>query len=308
MKSNSFFGETEYFKAVNGVSFSVEKEGTFAVVGESGSGKSTLGKSVMRLIDITEGSVFFEDKDITTITGEELRFFRQNIQIIFQDPYSSLNPRHRIKRIITEPLIVFNRIKKDEIDAKAAELLKRVGLPESAAEKYPHQFSGGQRQRVGIARAIALNPKLIICDEPVSALDVSVQAQILNLMMDLKEQLGLSYIFISHDLAVVENISDNVAVMYAGEFMEFGTKDDIFNRTAHPYTKLLISSVPEIGKDISEKPIITKVADELNKPPGENACPFCPRCPDVMDKCRQEKPGSIKISANHYASCFLLES
>ncbi|MBF0274312.1 MAG: ABC transporter ATP-binding protein [Nitrospinae bacterium] len=309
--NSGILGKSEYFKAVNDVSFTVNKGDTYSIVGESGSGKSTIGKSILRLINITSGTIIFDGKDITSIEGEELRLFRENLQIIFQDPFSSLNPRHKVKDIVTEPLIIFNRIKKNEIEKQATELMKKVGLPAEAIHKYSHQFSGGQRQRIGIARAISLKPRLIVCDEPVSALDVSIQAQILNLMMDLKEELDLSYIFISHDLAVVENISDYVAVMYAGRLMETGEKNAIFNNPLHPYTKLLLSSVPEIKKEKKEKikETVNESFAEEKKTSINNAsfCPFYKRCPEAMTQCKTAVPEMKEIEKGHSVSCFLME-
>ncbi len=304
LSSSSFFAKQEYVKALNGVSFSIQKGDTVSVVGESGSGKSTLGKTIIRLEEAKSGEVYFKGEDILALQGEKLRTFRQHIQMVFQDPYSSLNPRHRIRDVITEPLLVFQRITGKEREKEAVKLLKMIGLPPSAGDKYPHQFSGGQRQRIGIARAISLHPELIICDEPVSALDVSVQAQVLNLLMDLKEKLQLSYLFISHDLSVVENISDRVIVMYAGKAMEKGSKDDLFKQTAHPYSKQLIDAVPQIGK---KKEV--KAAEKEKTPPSatdniQQGCVYASRCPSARERCFKEEPQMQEVSPGHDVACF----
>lgn len=245
IKGNVFNKSKQVLKAVDGVSLQVKKGETFSLVGESGCGKSTTGQCLLRLIEPTSGEILFNGKNVLAIKDKkETQEFRRNIQIIFQDPYSSLNPKHTIKQILSEPFIINKVIPKDEIEERVVSLLKLVGLGPHHLHRYPHEFSGGQRQRIGIARALALNPQLIICDEPVSALDVSIQSQILNLLKSLQQQFHLTYIFISHDLSVVEHISDRVAVMYLGKIVEAGTREKIFKEPKHPYTQALLSSVP----------------------------------------------------------------
>lgn len=245
IKGNVFNKSKQVLKAVDGVSLQVKKGETFSLVGESGCGKSTTGQCLLRLIEPTSGEILFNGKNVLAIKDKkEMQEFRRNIQIIFQDPYSSLNPKHTIKQILSEPFIINKVIPKDEIEERVVSLLKLVGLGPHHLHRYPHEFSGGQRQRIGIARALALNPQLIICDEPVSALDVSIQSQILNLLKSLQQQFHLTYIFISHDLSVVEHISDRVAVMYLGKIVEAGTREKIFKEPKHPYTQALLSSVP----------------------------------------------------------------
>ena len=247
------FGRTvDYVKAVDGVSFELEEGMTYGLIGESGSGKTTTGRAIIGLNDITEGSVYFNGKDITNERGRR-ESFRKEVQMIFQDPYSSLNPRKRVYDILKEPLRNFENLSKEEEKKRIEELLELVGLSPESVEKYPHQFSGGQRQRIGIARAVATNPKLIIADEPVSALDVSVQAQVLNFMQEIQEELGLTYIFIGHDLGVIKHLCDRIGIMYKGRFVEEGNTEDIFNNPQHIYTKKLISSIPDIDPRNREK-------------------------------------------------------
>lgn len=293
-------------KAVDGISFEVKKGETLGIVGESGCGKSTTGKSILRLIEPTEGEVKFEEKDLLSLGSEDMRKMRRDIQIIFQDPYASLNPRHTVEKIIGEPLLVYGMKSSKERKARVKELLEVVGLQEHHGSRYPHQFSGGQRQRIGIARALANNPKLIICDEPVSALDVSVQSQILNLMEDLQKEFDLTYIFIAHDLSVVKHISDRIGVMYLGKMVELANKDELYDDPKHPYTQALLSAIPNPDPDEAKERIILRgdVPSPSNPPKG---CPFNTRCPKVMSICRESTPHFQEIDEEHYVACHLYE-
>lgn len=276
--------KTQYVKAVDDVSFSIKKGQTFGLVGESGCGKSTLGKVIIRLEDATSGSIIVNGEDITRLQGKKLRKSRQQYQMIFQDPYASLNPMQMVGDIISEPILNYKKLPKEEIKKEVLYLLKCVGLSEDAYYKYAHEFSGGQRQRVGIARALALRPSLIVADEPVSALDVSVQSQVLNLLKDLQEQFNLSYLFIAHDLSVVKHISDVIGVMYLGHIVEIASDKEIYENPKHPYTKALISSIPQIDK-LNKNRIILKgeLPSPSNPPQG---CPFHTRCPIAQDMCK----------------------
>ena len=279
-------------KAVDGVSFEVKRGETLGLVGESGCGKSTTGLAVLRMLDITSGTVEFEGVDITHRDRREMRPVRRRMQMVYQDPYGSLNPRMKVADIVGEPLVVHGLAgDKDKYRARVAELLKMVGLLPDMAERYPHEFSGGQRQRIGIARALALEPTLLICDEPVSALDVSIQAQVVNLFMELQERLGLTYIFIAHDLSVVRHISDRIAVMYLGRIVEIATRDQIYKDPLHPYTRALMAAVPIADPDIesqrSQQIIVGEIPSALRPPPG---CRFHTRCPSAMDVCRSIDP------------------
>ena len=298
-----FSREIASVKAVQGVSFELKKGETLGLVGESGCGKSTLGRSLIKLIQPTSGKIFFKNEDITDFKGEQLRELRKKMQIIFQDPYASLNPRMTIGSIIEEPLVIHNlyESQKDRND-RVQDLIKLVGLRPEHLSRYPHEFSGGQRQRVGIARALAVNPELIICDEPVSALDVSIQAQVINLLMELQQKLGLTYVFIAHDLKVVEHVSTRVAVMYLGKIVEMADADQLYKNPMHPYTKALLSAIPVPDpKPRAERIILTgDVPSPMNPPPG---CHFNPRCPIASEECRQNEPQLIDKANQHWVSC-----
>jgi oligopeptide transport system ATP-binding protein len=298
-----FSQEIAAVKAVSDISFDIKKGETLGLVGESGCGKSTLGRCLIRLIEPTSGKIFFKDKEITHANGTELRELRKKMQIIFQDPYASLNPRMTIGAILEEPLVIHNLFKseKDRLD-RVQELVSLVGLRKEHLSRYPHEFSGGQRQRVGIARALAVGPELIICDEPVSALDVSIQAQVINLLMELQQKLGLTYVFIAHDLKVVEHVSHRVAVMYLGKIVEMADADELYKNPQHPYTKALLSAIPVPDpKPRAERIILTgDVPSPMNPPPG---CHFNPRCPIASDFCKQQEPQLKETSSRHFVSC-----
>jgi oligopeptide/dipeptide ABC transporter ATP-binding protein len=276
-------------KAVDGVSVNVGSGETLGLVGESGCGKSTLGKAIVRLHRANSGRIVFEGVDVGRLSRSKLKPIRRHLQMIFQDPAESLNARHPVGTIVEEPLIVHGLGDAAERKKRVADLLDRVGLPRDAAHRYPFEFSGGQRQRIGIARALALNPRLIICDEPVSALDVSVQGQVLNLLLDLQRELGLSYLFIAHNLAVVKHVSDRIAVMYLGRIVELADAEELYRSPRHPYTRALIAAVPEPepGADRSRTAISGDLPSPINPPPG---CPFHPRCPYAQERCRVETP------------------
>lgn len=291
--------------AVDDVSFSVEKGETLGVVGESGCGKSTLGRTIQHLLDATDGAILFKGRDVTHLSKRETRDFMKEVQMIFQDPYSSLNPRMTVKQIIMEPLLI-DGMKKKEAEAKVREMMETVGLDARFENAYPNELDGGRRQRIGIARALILKPDFIICDEPVSALDVSIQAQILNLMQDLQEQLGLTYIFVTHDLSVVKHISDKIAVMYLGNLVEYSETEDLFANPAHPYTRALLASVPTIDLEKAQKiqTIAGEITSPINPKPG---CRFAARCPHAMEVCFARQPEMHEVSGNHLVACHLLD-
>ena len=292
-------------KALDGVSFSIDDKETLGLVGESGCGKSTLGKTILRLLEPSFGSIKFDGQDITHINKQDMRALRQKMQMIFQDPFASLNPRMNIKSILEEPLIIHQMGNKQDREKKIYDLLDMVGLRKDTLSRYPHEFSGGQRQRIGIARSLAINPKFIVCDEPVSALDVSIQAQIINLLQDLQYHLGLTYLFIAHDLHVVKHIASKIAVMYLGNIVEIGDAKSVFSMPQHPYTQALLSAVPEPFGEKKTKRILLvgEIPSPLNPPAG---CKFHTRCPKVMAKCKTQVPALIKKDKQEVA-CFLYD-
>jgi len=289
-------------RAVDGVSFSIPRGKTLSLVGESGSGKTTAGRSILRLIEPSAGRVLFNGVDLTKLDRREMRRYRKAMQIIFQDPYGSLNPRMTVYNVLSEILATHGLVPRAQRRPRVYEILELVGLPPESADRYPHEFSGGQRQRIGIARALAVEPDLIVADEPISALDVSIQAQILNLLRDLQERLSLTYLFIAHDLSVVRHISDYVAVMYLGRIVERGTVDDIFERPVHPYTKALLAAapVPNPRLERGRKPLAGDVPSPVNPPPG---CHFHPRCPDAIPACRETEQYLVESAPGHCAAC-----
>ena len=284
-----WFGAPRVVKAVDGVSFTVRSGETVALVGESGCGKTTTGKSLLRLIEPTSGEIVFNGKDLMQLSAQTLRESRRDLQFVFQDPYASLNPKLSAGAAVREPLDNLSPDSRVRRDARVAELFERVGLRPEGMAKFPHEFSGGQRQRLGIARALALSPKLIVCDEPVSALDVSVQAQVVNLLMDLQEQLGVAYIFVAHDLAVVRHISHRIAVMYLGTIVELAEREALFSRPTHPYTEALLSAIPQTRPGMARKRIaLSGDPPSVSQPPS--GCRFHPRCPLAAEQCRVEPP------------------
>jgi oligopeptide/dipeptide ABC transporter ATP-binding protein len=305
VKHGVFSRVNAWVKAVDDVSLTVAPGETVGLVGESGCGKTTLGRAIIRLLEPTGGSVTFEGEDITTLEGAALRERRRRFQMIFQDPVGSLNPRMTVGQIIGEALDIHHLVADEQArEARIGQLLKDVGLNPQHAQRYPHEFSGGQRQRIGIARALAVEPKLIVCDEPVSALDVSVQAQIINLLQDLQREHGLAYLFIAHDLAVVEHISHRVVVMYLGKVVETAASKTLINAPKHPYTQALLSAVPVVDPDSKRQRIVLPgdVPSPINPPSG---CPFHPRCPVAEARCKTEVPSLREVSPGHFAACHL---
>lgn len=306
IKKGFFNKQVGAVHAVNNVSFDIYRGETLGLVGESGCGKSTTGRCILGLIPPTSGSIKIGDIETTSADSKTIQHLRKKMQIIFQNPYSSLNPRMTIREILREPFIIHEKLSKKEMDSKVLELVDMVGMSESVLNRYPHEFSGGQRQRIGIARALTLRPEFIVADEPVSALDISIQAQIINLMQQLKNDLKLTYLFISHDLSVIRYVCDRVAVMYLGEIIEIALTSELYSSPKHPYTQALLSSVPttEIEKDFSQRIILKgDLPSPVNPPSG---CKFHTRCPYVMEICSKINPETTQISENHTANCHLL--
>jgi oligopeptide/dipeptide ABC transporter ATP-binding protein len=307
LRSGFFQRIVGYVKAVDGVSFFIRENEVLGLVGESGCGKTTTGRAILRLYDPTAGAIWYRRRDgermeISHIGQKEMKPLRREMRMIFQDPYSSLNPRFTVKDIIGEPLVIHGVARGRALEDRVADLMRAVGLDPAYMRRYPHEFSGGQRQRIGLARTLSLSPRLIIADEPVSALDVSIQAQVLNLLQELQRGLGLTLLFIAHDLSVVEHVSDRIAVMYVGKLVEVAETEEVLRRPLHPYTEALISAVPPADPDIRLERIIMpgEVASPANPPPG---CVFHPRCHHARDICSQEEPELVEIESDHYASC-----
>ena len=298
------FKKKEAVRAIDDVSFYINEREILGLVGESGCGKTTCGKIILRLIDPTEGSIIFDNNDITYLKQKEMKEFRKKMSIIYQDPFGSLDPRMAIGDTISEPMIVHQTVTKEERENKTIELMEKVGLTEDQINRYPHEFSGGQRQRIGIARALATNPKFIVADEPVSALDVSIQAQIINLLKDLQKEFGLTLLFVAHDLSVIKHISDRVAVMYLGKIFELSSKNFLFSDPKHPYTQALLCSIPVPNPEISKKDeiLMGDVPSPINPPSG---CRLHPRCSYCMPKCMKKEPDLKEISKDHFVSCHL---
>jgi peptide/nickel transport system ATP-binding protein len=298
------FGKSAAATAVDGVTLSVARGEAVGLVGESGCGKSTLGRLALRLLEPTSGNVFFEGQNLNSVSKQKLREFRKNMQIIFQDPFASLNPRMRIQEIVTEPLVIHGLARKNELEDRGASLLTKVGLPADALRRYPHEFSGGQRQRIGIARALASGPSFIVADEPVSALDVSVQAQIINLLEDLRDEMKLSFLFIAHDLNIVRHFSDRVVVMYLGKIMETAPAEEIYKNPSHPYTEALLADIPVADPTIRKKHILLKgdIPSPTQIPPG---CRFHTRCIYRFDPCDKIVPRTTDLGGGHFVDCHL---
>ena len=305
--AGSGFGKKEFVKAVDGVTFEVKKGEVFGIVGESGCGKSTLGRGVCKLENLTSGHVYLDGEDITEYNDRRMRSIRKKVQMVFQDPYASLNPRMSVFDIIAEPLLVHHLYQdKADLEKKVLDLLHRVGLDDYHANRYPHEFSGGQRQRIGIARALAVKPEFLLCDEPISALDVSIQAQVVNMLEDLQEELGLTYLFVAHDLSMVRHISTRIGVMYLGNLVEYGATEDIFRNPLHPYTKALFSAIPVPDPTVKMDRIVLEgsIPSPANPPAG---CKFHTRCANCMEKCKTEVPQQREIEPGHYVVCHLYD-
>lgn len=306
IKDKVFGIEKGVVNAVNGVDFNIEKGETLGLVGESGSGKSTIGRLILRLLEPTDGKVYLDGRDISTIGNREFRKLRKDLQVIFQNPYAALDTKMTVEDILTQPLQIHKIVEPLNYNKEVERLLEMVGLPKEDGKKLPHEFSGGQRQRIAIAKALATRPKFVVCDEAVSALDVSVQSQILNLLMDLQEKFGLAYLFISHDLSVIRHVSNKVAVMYLGKIVEKGEVNDIFEDPRHPYTKALMSAspIPEPGKQINRIKLNGEIPSAMSIPSG---CPFHTRCPHKMDKCQSIEPNLRELRNGSLVACHLYE-
>ena len=310
IRSGNIFQKSQmHVKAVDNVSFTLRKGETLGLVGESGCGKTTCGRTVLKIYDPTDGQIIYKGKDIAKLSKKEMIPYRKDMQMIFQDPYASLDPRMMVGDIISEGMLEYNKgMSKAEVNEVVCHLLDKVGLNRAYINRYPHEFSGGQRQRIGIARALALGPEFIVCDEPISALDVSIQAQVINMLEELQEEMDLTYLFIAHDLCMVKHISTNIGVMYLGNMVEIGNADEVYNHPQHPYTQALLSAVPlpdpEVAKKRQRIVLEGDVPSPINVPKG---CPFSGRCRYATERCKNEKPSFTKLSENHSVACFLYE-
>ena len=310
IRSGNIFQKSQmHVKAVDNVSFTLRKGETLGLVGESGCGKTTCGRTVLKIYDPTDGQIIYKGKDIAKLSKKEMIPYRKDMQMIFQDPYASLDPRMMVGDIISEGMLEYNKgMSKAEVNEVVCHLLDKVGLNRAYINRYPHEFSGGQRQRIGIARALALGPECIVCDEPISALDVSIQAQVINMLEELQEEMDLTYLFIAHDLCMVKHISTNIGVMYLGNMVEIGDADEVYNHPQHPYTQALLSAVPlpdpEVAKKRQRIVLEGDVPSPINVPKG---CPFSGRCRYATERCKNEKPSFTKLSENHSVACFLYE-
>ena len=306
IKNNLIENKKKVVKAVDGVSLQIRKGETFGLVGESGCGKSTLGRSITRLYDITSGDIFFQGDNIAKLNKKDMKAYYRKMQIIFQDPYSSLNPNMNVEELIDEPLALYTNLTKKERIEKIQHLLEMVGLKKDDMEKFPYEFSGGQRQRIGIARAISIEPEFILCDEPISALDVSIQAQVVNMLEDLQEKLGLTYLFVAHDLSMVRHISDRIGVMYLGKIVEIAKSNDLYNKPLHPYTKGLLSAIPVTDPKKARETQIEIIKGDRPSPIDiPTVCRFHTRCPYATEKCKSIEPEMKEVNSEHFVACHL---